>query len=342
MSNYENVMECSQKPVTRSLKPITSLKPIKTGWNNTPPHSPKKNEKNLENFSEDKVNDKEQCSEESTNATTLEGLMLKIRELEETMIKKKKRQEFEAKKSKLLKRVQELENEIKKLDELNTPNSSFDTRSCTIASESEEKKNAIKDVHEMKANKLNWKTVVKKSPSPTEKKDPLSMEISSSVHELILASKKRGFLIPKEFLSDFFKTVEMKLELNSNVFAKFFPIYLNYRVLNQLFYLTRDDTVKREKVLKYIKYFGPPKWVEFYTREGLSKGLHTLMDDYEVECSFYMTDLVKEKLGYTKMSHEDLDKFEKYYALGWISFLDLTTDKVIPCDKVKSLFGQLL
>ena len=360
MSKVEKVIECSTKNVSCPVKPISQLAPIskprETGWNTS--HS------SPDNFSEETHSSPDNCSEETHSSRSIRQKIANFTEVKNGVAKleeekKEKMNRLEKDLEILVQQTNEkkkqLESDIKELERLrllmrnalpaiNNP--------AEVKRELEDTEDAIEAVDDMKANELVWTAVVKKGTSSTEKKTPATktgtsstkteaprtMEISGSVHELIVASKKRGFRIPKGFLADFFSTVEMELELNSNVFAKFFPIYLNYRVLNQLLYLTRNDAYDRERVLEYIKYFGPPKWVNKPNGEGL----HTLMDEYEASCSFYMTEQVEENLGYTRMSPEDFEKFEEYYNVGWISFLNLATGEVIPLDDVRPLFGKLL
>lgn len=303
-------MDCSVK------KPISQLKPNpQTGLQDT-----------AEKPSDDPNDDEEQCSSESDDESTLESLKKKIQELERIKNKKKKRQEFKAKESRLRALISSLQKEIENLDKEETSN-------CPVFDEnSDERKSSTKTA-------TPWKTVVKKPRSSTKNGSPstkagalLLMNIKRSVHKIIIDSKKTGYLIPREFLDDFLETVGAELDSNIGVSAKFFPIYLNFRVFNQLLFLTSDNYKDRERVLEYIKYFGPPKWA----------GLSTLMYKYRVNCSFYLTDQVKENLGYTKMSPEDFKTFESFYEEGWISFLDLVNDEVIPHDEVRPLFGKLL
>jgi hypothetical protein len=375
-SDVEKVMGCSANPEkpANHLNPISQLKPFfqkKTSSHTHTSSSEKDSQESLAKRSEDQIDNEEK--QLKLYEDEIKNLMLHVKFLEETKRQKEKKQELEAKMSKLLEKAQQLEDDIKMLDEGKTlKHQDFELKSSTVDKKStslsainnpvgvkfelEEMKNSNRAVENIKANKLNWATVVKKSSSSTknkgtsstenkdtsstENKDtssikaraPLLMELPHDVHKIIVESAEKGYKILPEFLEAFFESVAMKLELNSNVFAKFFPIYLNFRVFNQLFYLTMNNADNRERVLEYIKYFGPPKWA----------GLSALMDKYGVKCSFYMTEQVKENLAYTKMSPKDFKKFETYYERGWISFLDLTTGKVIPHDEVRPLFGKLL
>ena len=350
MSKVEKVIQCSVAKPIKQLERIPQSE--RTGWD-TPPLSPKEDSKEtplslkevlqdtVEKPSEGQKNGEQQCSDEKEVADLrnkeLKALHRRTEELNNLVNQRVEELKFESKKEELLNKIQELESQLKNL---NKGGLSKDP-SINIPSKEEKEEERKEEPHDIKSTTASpWTTVVNKGSSSTKKKISFPpknvhstiLELSGDMQKNIGSLKEHGKKAPKNFLQKFIKEVSLALSQVKDAEVVHFNFYINARALKQLIYEAKKCG-KLDTLLKYVTYFQPPKWYEICW-------VWTFHND--VPLQFFMTEQVKTNMGYTRMSPEDILTFKDYYADGWISFLDLTTGKVIPCEELSPLFGKLL